>query len=374
MKLDLSADRVLFRKKKNKSQRVKLELSVLATEARTGIDENNQLTSSIIILKRLIKNNKLTLKKMVSYNKISKMEVLKDLIDEKQEMYLLNKNLKGERNLIKLKYSKSKNELNQTLSNLKTELNILQNRNFIFKNALIEKESVIKKIKNDIKLLTKASYPLIKEEDKEVFLNNIESESIFNEFLEDIQIELMVQSKSFNKYQNKYIYLMETKNKLLDERRNIKYNKKSDKFNNFETIYEDMNNLGEEDSILNESICSTMEDDYNNIQFPIIINDKCKIDKIYLKNKFDLPKLSLNQIIYNKKRIRPEDAEKSLSRIIPKLPTSKDIKIKKLKENMKKLKKKIELKELRCKEFEEKIKKMENIIEKYKLVTESNAE
>ena len=55
MKLDLSADRALFRKKKNKSQRVKLELSVLATEARTGIDENNQLTSSIIILKRLVK-------------------------------------------------------------------------------------------------------------------------------------------------------------------------------------------------------------------------------------------------------------------------------------------------------------------------------
>ena len=118
---------------------------------------------------------------MVSYNKISKKEVIKDLTDEKQEMYLLNKNLKGERNIIKLKYSKSKNELNQKLSNLKTELNILQNRNFIFKNALIEKESVIKKIKNDIKILAKASYPLIKEEDKEIFLNDIESESIFNE-------------------------------------------------------------------------------------------------------------------------------------------------------------------------------------------------
>ena len=239
MKLDFSADRALFQKKKNKSQRVKLELSVLATEARTGIDENNQLTGSIIILKRLVKNNKLTLKKMVSYNKISKKEVLKDLIEEKQEMYLLNKNLKGERNLIKLKYSKSKNELNQTLSNLKTELNILQNRNFIFKNALIEKEAVIKKIKNDIKLLAKATYPLIKEEDEEIFLNNIESESIFNEFLEDVQIELMVQSKNFNKYQNKYIYLIETKNILLDERRNIKNNIKSYKFNNFENIYED---------------------------------------------------------------------------------------------------------------------------------------
>ena len=41
MKLDLSADRVfLGRNKRKKSQISLFQLSVLATEARTGIDEN----------------------------------------------------------------------------------------------------------------------------------------------------------------------------------------------------------------------------------------------------------------------------------------------------------------------------------------------
>ena len=153
---------------------------------------------------------------------------------------------------------------------------------------------------------------------------------------------------------------MDTKNELLDERRKLLYNRKSDKPSNFENIYDDMNKLEEEDSILNESICSTVEDDYNNIQFPDVVTNKCEIDKKCLDNKFNVPKLSLNQIIYNKKRIKPEDAEKSLSRIILK-QTSKDLKIKKLKD-IKKLKKRITSKELRCKEFEEKIKKMKKIL------------
>ena len=79
----------------------------------------------------------------------------------------------------------------------------------------------------------------------------------------------------------------------------------------------------------------------------------------------------MEQIIYNKKRFKQEDAEKSLSRIINK-PTSKDIEIKKIKDNIKKMKKKIKSKELRCKEFEEKIKIIENIIENYNLVNEEN--
>ena len=338
MKLDLSADHIFFGRKRNKSQHTKFQLSVLATEARTGIDENNQLTSSIIILKRLVKNNKKTLNKLISYNKISKKEVQKDLNDEKNEILLLNKNLKGERNLLKLKYSKTRNEINQKLSNLKTELNILDNRKFIYQNALIEKESNIKKIKNDIKLLCKSPYPLIKEEQRETFLNTIDSETIFNELLEIAQIELMVECKNFNKYQNKYIVLIDHKNLLLDERRNLLKNKNEPK--NLENIYEYMEKLGEEDSILNESITSVVEDDYNNTQFPVVINNKCMINKNYLVKKYNMPKLTLSQIIYNKKRLKPEDAEKSLSRIIVNKPTSKDLKIKKLKENIKKLKKK----------------------------------
>ena len=72
MKLDLSADRVIFSRKRNKSQRAKLQLSVLATEARTGIDENNQLTNCIVILKRLVKSNKQILNKLFHIIKYQK--------------------------------------------------------------------------------------------------------------------------------------------------------------------------------------------------------------------------------------------------------------------------------------------------------------
>ena len=372
MKLNLSADRVIFSRKRNKSQQSKLQLSILATEARTGIDENNQLTNSIDILKRLLINNKKILNKLISYNKISIKEVQKNLYDEKQELVLLNKNLKGERNLMRLKYTKTKNEMNQTLSNLKTELDILTNRKFLIENALLEKEAIIKKIKNDIKMLYKSSYPLVKEEERDIFLNQIDSENAINDFLEFVQIDLMIQCKSFNKCQNKYISLIEKKNLLLDEKRAIDKNEKYDKQKNIKTIYDYIEKLEGDDSLLNESISSVYEDDFNNVQFPDVVTDKCLINPKILETKFKFPKLSLSQIIYNKKRLKPEDAEKSLSRFIIYPPTSKDIKIKKMKDSIKKLKKKVVSKKIRCKQFEEKIKKMESIIENYSLVNEGN--
>lgn len=358
MKLDLSADRILFRKKKrNKSQHAKLQLSVLATEARTGIDENNQLTSSIVILKRLVKNNKQILNSLISCKKISIKEVQQNLTNEKRELLLLNKNLKGERNLLKLKYTKSKNEIDQTLTNLKTEFNILENRKFICQNALIEKESVIKKIKNNLKLLCKAPYPLMKEEEREIYVNMFDSGTILGESLEMLQIELMIQSKSFNKYQNRYISLMDYKNQLLDERRKYKNKLNSEQTNNIDFINECIDKLEEEDSILNESFSSVNEDDYNNIQFPDAISNKCVINKYHLEKKYNIPKISMNQIIYNKKKFKPEDEEKSLSRIMIKQLTSKDLEIKDLKDKIKKMNKKIKIKENRCKVFERKIKR-----------------
>ena len=371
MKLNISADRVFFSRTRNKSQRAKLQLSILATEARTGIDENNQLTNSIDILKKLLKNNKQILNKLISYNKISKKEVQKHLSDEKQELVGLNKSIKGERNLMRLKYIKTKNEMNQTLSNLKTELDILSNRKFLIENALLEKEAIIKKIKNDIKIIYRPPYPLVKEDEREIFLNQTDSENAINDFLELTQIDLMIQMKSFNKYQNKYISLMENKNLLLDEIRAIK-NNDNDKQKNIKNIYEYIEKLESEDSLLNESISSVYEEDFNNVQFTDVVSDKCLINKKILETKFNLPKLSLNQIIYNNKRLKPEDAEKSLSRIMIHPPTSKDIKIKKMKESIKKLKKKVDSKKIRCKQFETKIKKMENIIENYTLVNEGN--
>lgn len=367
MKLDLSADRVfLGRNKRKKSQISLFQLSVLATEARTGIDENQQLTGAISILEKLVKNNKLILKKITSYNKISKKEIETNLIEEKKELVELNKSLKGDRNYMKMKYTKAKSEMDETLKNLKTELDILINRKFILTNVLIEKENIIKKLKFNIKTLCAPPYPIIKEEVRERFLDIMDCDERLSEFLERLQADLMSESKSFNQYQNRCVQLLKYKKILLDIIDDIKYNKNIERFlekNNENKIDEYIEKINNEDSFLNESISSAYEENYNNIEFPIIINEKCVIKKSSLYEKFNFPKLSLGQIIYNKKRFKPEDAEKSLSR---NLPNSKYLEMKKMKENIRKIKKKNKLKESRIKEFEEKIKKMEDILKSQK--------
>lgn len=335
MKLDLSADRVfLGRNKRKKSQISLFQLSVLATEARTGIDENQQLTGAISILEKLVKNNKLILKKITSYNKISKKEIETNLIEEKKELVELNKSLKGDRNYMKMKYTKAKSEMDETLKNLKTELDILINRKFILTNVLIEKENIIKKLKFNIKTLCAPPYPIIKEEVRERFLDIMDCDERLSEFLERLQADLMSESKSFNQYQNRCIQLLKYKKILLDIIDDIKYNKNIERFlekNNENKIDEYIEKINNEDSFLNESISSAYEENYNNIEFPIIINEKCVIKKSSLYEKFNFPKLSLGQIIYNKKRFKPEDAEKSLSR---NLPNSKYLEMKKMKENI----------------------------------------
>lgn len=367
MKLDLSADRVfLGRNKRKKSQISLFQLSVLATEARTGIDENQQLTGAISILEKLVKNNKLILKKITSYNKISKKEIETNIIEEKKELVELNKSLKGDRNYMKMKYTKAKSEMDETLKNLKTELDILINRKFILTNVLIEKENIIKKLKFNIKTLCAPPYPIIKEEVRERFLDIMDCDERLSEFLERLQADLMSESKSFNQYQNRCVQLLKYKKILLDIIDDIKYNKNIERFlekNNENKIDEYIEKINNEDSFLNESISSAYEENYNNIEFPIIINEKCVIKKSSLYEKFNFPKLSLGQIIYNKKRFKPEDAEKSLSR---NLPNSKYLEMKKMKENIRKIKKKNKLKESRIKEFEEKIKKMEDILKSQK--------
>jgi hypothetical protein len=364
MKLDLSADRVFVGRnnKRKKSQISLFQLSVLATEARTGIDENQQLTETIKILENIVKKNKLILEKITSYNKISKKEIETNLIEEKNELLALNKSLKGDRNYIKMKYTKTRSDLDEALKNLKTDLDILVNRKFIYTNVITEKENLIKKLKLKVKTFCAPPYPLIKEDVRERFLDIMDSDERFSEFLERLQTDLMAESKSFNHYQNRCVELLKYKKILLDIIDAIKYKKNYDHLiekNNENKINEYIEKINNEDSFLNESITSAFEESYNNIEFPIIINEKCVIKKSNLYEKFNFPKLSLGQIIYNKKRFKPEDAEKSLSR---NLPNSKYLEIKKMKENIRKIKKKNKLKESRIKEFEEKIKKMEDIL------------
>ena len=274
MKLDLSADRVFVGRnnKRKKSQISLIQLSVLATEARTGIDENQQLTETIKILENLVKKNKLILKKITSYNKISKKEIETNLIEEKNELLALNKSLKGDRNYIKMKYTKTRSDLDETLKNLKTDLDILVNRKFIYTNVITEKENLIKKLKLKVKTFCAPPYPLIKEDVRERFIDIMDSDERFSEFLERLQTDLMAESKSFNHYQNRCVQLLKYKKILLDIIDAIKYKKNYDHLiekNNENKINEYIEKINNEDSFLNESITSAFEESYNNIEFPI---------------------------------------------------------------------------------------------------------
>ena len=119
----------------------------------------------------------------------------------------------------------------------------------------------------------------------------------------------------------------------------------------------------EEDSILNDTITSEYEDD-ENIEFIPISNNYYPIK---LDGKFDIPKLNLEQIEYNKRKFKQEDAEKSLSREIKEYDEEK-LKIKELKNKIKRAKIKNKKYQDKCAKFEKKLKIMEKIIfnmEKY---------
>lgn len=362
MRRRFSADKALHFNKKKKSNKNILHLSMLATEARNNIDENQQLSETFDILENLVKKTKSILCKLTSKKNISKTEIMDNLKEEKNGHVILNKSLKGERNFTRLKYNKSKNELNKNVTNLENELDILINRKFIYENALIEKQLIIQKGKVKLKDLK-----LIGEDEKEVHVSCNESKKIFNTVIEIYQVILIKQFKLFNKIQNKCCKLLDTKKILLDEIYHLKYDSKNSKiifFDNDDSIQK----TDEDESILNESISSNIEEDYMNFPLNQINLEKSSIDKNKILNKNKISKLLLEQIRYNNERNKPEDAEKSLSRILEKNKDSKDIKIKKLKENIKRLKKRIKQKEIKCKEYEEKIENIKKYIQKNNLI------
>jgi len=362
MRRRFSADKALHFNKKKKSNKNILHLSALATEARNNIDENQQLSETFDILENLVNKTKSILSKLTSNKNISKTVIINNLKEEKNGHLILNKSLKGERNFMRLKYIKSKNELNQNVTNLENELDILINRKFIYENALIEKQLIIQKAKVKLK-----DIKLIGEDEKEVHVSTSDSNKIFNKIVEIYQVILLKQCRLFNKAQNKCCKLLDKKKLLLDEIYKLKYGSENSKIIFFDND-DSTQKTEEDDSILNESISSNVEEDYMNFPLNQINLVKSSIDKNKILKKNKMSKLLLEQIRYNNERNKPEDAEKSLSRILEKNKDSKDIKIKKIKDNIKRFKKRIKQKEIKCKEFEEKIENIKKYIQKNNLI------
>ena len=371
MRHNISADRVLFFKKRKKSNLNLSQISVLATEARNNIDENQQLSDAITILNNLLQKTKKIIKKLISKKNISKIEIENNLKEEKYGQKKLNKILRGEKNFIRLKYNKTNNELNQVIKPLENELDILNNRKFIYENALFEKQSIINKIKNEI-----TQIKLNREDTNEKYISCGESNKIFDKINDSSQTMILNEGKLFNKYENINIKLLENKKLLLDEIQNI-YSGKKNSYSNIIYIssYNDDSKY-EADSYLNESITSTLEEEY--MYLPFIQNELqlSMIEKNKVRSKFRMTNLLLEQIKYNNERVKPDEVEKSLSRIMEKNKgkDSKEIKIKKLKEKINRVKKRIQKKEVMCKQYEDKKRSMEFYIQNYDTIKKNHKE
>ena len=371
MRHNISADRVLSFKKRKKSNLNLSQISVLATEARNNIDENQQLSDAITILNNLLQKTKKIIKTLISKKNISKIEIENNLKEEKYGQKKLNKILRGEKNFIRLKYNKTNNELNQVIKPLENELDILNNRKFIYENALFEKQSIINKIKNEI-----TKIKLTREDTNEKYISCGESDKIFDKINDSSQTMILDEGKLFNKYENINIKLLENKKLLLDEIQNI-YSGKKNSYSNIIYIssYNDDSKY-EADSYLNESITSTLEEEY--MYLPFIQNELklSMIEKNKVRSKFRMTNLLLEQIKYNNERVKPDEVEKSLSRIMEKNKgkDSKEIKIKKLKEKIKRVKKRIQKKEVMCKQYEDKKRSMEFYIQNYDTIKKNHKE
>ena len=371
MRHNISADRVLFFKKRKKSNLNLSQISVLATEARNNIDENQQLSDAITILNNLLQKTKKIIKTLISKKNISKIEIENNLKEEKYGQKKLNKILRGEKNFIRLKYNKTNNELNQVIKPLENELDILNNRKFIYENALFEKQSIINKIKNEI-----TQIKLTREDTNEKYISCGESDKIFDKINDSSQTMILDEGKLFNKYENINIKLLENKKLLLDEIQNI-YSGKKNSYSNIIYIssYNDDSKY-EADSYLNESITSTLEEEY--MYLPFIQNELklSMIEKNKVRSKFRMTNLLLEQIKYNNERVKPDEVEKSLSRIMEKNKgkDSKEIKIKKLKEKINRVKKRIQKKEVMCKQYEDKKRSMEFYIQNYDTIKKNHKE
>ena len=371
MRHNISADRVLFFKKRKKSNLNLSQISVLATEARNNIDENQQLSDAITILNNLLQKTKKIIKTLISKKNISKIEIENNLKEEKYGQKKLNKILRGEKNFIRLKYNKTNNELNQVIKPLENELDILNNRKFIYENALFEKQSIINKIKNEI-----TQIKLNREDTNEKYISCGESNKIFDKINDSSQTMILNEGKLFNKYENINIKLLENKKLLLDEIQNI-YSGKKNSYSNIIYIssYNDDSKY-EADSYLNESITSTLEEEY--MYLPFIQNELklSMIEKNKVRSNFRMTNLLLEQIKYNNERVKPDEVEKSLSRIMEKNKgkDSKEIKIKKLKEKINRVKKRIQKKEVMCKQYEDKKRSMEFYIQNYDTIKKNHKE
>ena len=347
-----------------------------ANEVNTEMKHNRYLSDLITTQQKELSRNRNQLEKYSSNTNSQARfkEIVSDLnlnINELKKtnnnIKIITNNLKEKRNLLIETFHKNYDEKIQEISKLKES-------NFLYENAIKEKESILSKLNFELKNLKQ--FPYFKENLREKHINNFYSiEDEYFEQLEYYQDYLLRKLRAFNKTHNKIkkleneIKKIKTTGKFTIEKKipiinkngikrknSFDYNKNK---NNFEKIKSKHRHTQSVFKRLDtEDLLNSDDESDDEINFIDVVNNKNKIDN----KKINVPKIDLKQIEFNKKKFK-QDKEKSLSRKKD-FSDSSEIKsqIKIIKKKIKNLKKKIDVQYQKIIKYEQKISEFENVI------------
>ena len=328
---------------RNNKSDIKNKLSFLATNAKNRLNQNQNLNELITIKRKQISRNKENLTKFSSLNLTIKNgtelenQIIKEIKSNNKELLSLNKYLNEQINNLNNRYESLKELWYKNNESLVDQLNIVKDRKFIYENVLAEKEVQIRRLDTN---LTELYFQLYKDLEKREILFDDQyydyDEELSNN-LNNYKDILFNKCLGFNKYKNMSKTLkkqsIELKNKIKNITRYINTLKNLN--NNFDFIdFSNYNNnlyiegeecmkenndisdnirINTDDSILLSNEAGSFETEEEIDTYDIIINSFIE-EKSKLKLDVKIPKIDLSQINYNKRKLKFEDKEKSLSR------------------------------------------------------------
>lgn len=377
----------------NNKTELKNQLNFLAKTVKNEINQNQNLTELITIKRNQIVKNKENLSKLSILKSTIKSKnelenkIIKEIESNNNEIVSLNNYLNEQIESLKSKYISLKNLLAKNNTSLINKLNIVKDRQFIYENVLEEKDSKIKILKYHLIDNYIQSYNIEKKieifHDEECF----DSDEEISKNLNDSKDLLLKKSIGFNKYKRLKLASKKKIIKLKNQVKNInKYiNTLQNLITNFDCIdFPNYNskiyiegeeciqekNITNDNNDINNNII-TITDDSENISNEECINEPEEELKIYnlitnpfieektkIKDKILFPKLDLSLINYNKKKMKIDDKEKSLSRDNSYDKDILSIRINKLKNDIKLQKEKNEMLLEKIKYYKQKINEM----------------
>ena len=372
---------------------LKNKLSLLATNVKNILNQNQILNELINLKQEQISKNKEKLSKLYTFNSENnnerelKKEIAKEMESNNKELSLLNNSLKEQIENLKNKHI-SLNSIHQKENiNIKNQLDLLKDRKFMYENILVEKEYKIKILRMNIDKLH--NQPLEAEKEIEILSDEegYDSEEEIEKELNNNRDILFDRCKGFNKYKkiNKILKShyselqskIKNLNKYINTLKNLNTNFDCINFSNHNDIYiegeeymEDKNNNNEDNDNPNANNESNIEESFSNETCFSETNSENEDDKTKMiintyfgkKTKLDLKlpltKLDLTLINYNKKKMKYDEREKTLSRDIHCDQDIFSIRINKMKNKIDKCLDKKELLIEKLKKYKKKIRKL----------------